>query len=126
MPVTLQPEERDALWGQITANFTLFGDLDLAMHEGDEEACYKLGRKIADGLRLIIDGGLGWQQRTAAPTVLTLPDTELRGIMARMKEQAVTHYESRRPDAEESQAEMDEIATVRTAADSVFDQTRSG
>jgi hypothetical protein len=38
---------------------------------------------------------------------------------------AETHYESRRPDAEEVQAELDEIARVRTAAESVFDQTRS-
>jgi hypothetical protein len=124
MAVTLQPEERDALWAQITANFTLFGDLERAMQEGDEEACYLVGRKIADGLRLIIDGGLGWQERTAALTVLTLPDMELRGILARMQEQAASHYESRRPDAEEAQAELDEIARVRTAAESVFDQTR--
>jgi hypothetical protein len=126
MAVTLEPKERDALFTQITLNFTLFGDLELAMHKGDEESCYKLGRKISDGLRLIIDGGLGWQERTADPTVLTLPDLELRQILARMREQAVSHYESIRPDAEASQAEMDEIATVSTAAETVFDQTRPG
>ena len=124
MPVTLQPKERDALWVQITSNLTLFGDFDRAMHEGDEERCYRLGRTIADSLRLILDGGLGWQARTAEPTILTLPDLELRGVMARMKEQAVLHYESRRPDAEEAQAVVEEIAAVRDAADSVWEQTR--
>ncbi len=124
MPVTLEPKERDALWAQITANLTVFGDFERAMHEGDEETCYRLGRTIADGLRLILDGGLGWQARTAEVTVLTLPDLELREVMARMKAQAVTHYESRRPDAEEAEAAMEEIATVRDAADSVWEQTR--
>lgn len=124
MPVTLQPDERDALWQQISSNFTLLSDLELAMDKGDEESCYKIGRKIADGLRLIIDGGLGWQPRSATPTVLTLPDLELRQIMGRMKEQAVTLYESKRPEAEASQAEMDEIAAVRAAAATVFDHTR--
>jgi hypothetical protein len=124
MAVTLQPNERDALISQISADLTLFGDLELAMKQGDEEACYRLGRKICDGLRLIIDGGLGWQKRTVDPTVLTLPDMELRRILGRMREQAGALLESKRPDHEEAMAEMDEIATVRTAAETVFDQTR--
>lgn len=125
MAVTLQPEERDALRAQITANLTVFDDLDRAVKTGDEESAYRLGRKVADGLRLIIDGGLGWKERTVAPTVLTLPDAELRGIMARMEDQAVTLYESRRPEMEAQQADMEEIATVRSAAGSVFTQIRS-
>lgn len=124
MAVTLQTQERDALWAQVHANFTLFGDLELAMSRGEEETCYRLGRKILDGLRLILDGGLGWQERSAMPTVLTLPDMELRALMSRMQEQAVTHFESRRPDAEQAEEEMQEIAGVSKAADVVFDQTR--
>ncbi len=124
MAVTLQTKERDALWAQVIANFTLFGDLELAMSRGEEETCYRLGRKIADGLRLILDGGLGWQERSVMTTILTLPDSELRALMSRMQEQAVTHFESRRPDAEQAQEEMDEIAEVRKAAETVFEQTR--
>ena len=125
MPVTLPPKDRNALWAQINANFTLFGDLELAISRGEEESCYKLGRKILDGLRLILDGGLGWQERSAMPTVLTLPDMELRTLMSRMEEQVVTYFESRRPDAEQAEEEMKEIAGVREAAESVFYQTRS-
>src|SRR3954451_20657209 len=58
MAVKLRPQERDALYAQISANFTLFSDLELDMHQGNEEACYRLRRKISDGLRLIIDGYL--------------------------------------------------------------------
>jgi hypothetical protein len=126
MAVTLQPDERDALWDQATANLAAAGDLEAALHAGDEEACYRMGRKIADGLRLIVEGGLGWQSRSAAPTVLKLPDLELREIMVRMRDQAVTLQESRRPDAEEAEAELKGIAAVCTAAESVLDQTCSG
>lgn len=126
MPVILEPKERDALLAQITSNFTAVGDLERAMHAGDEEVCFRLGRTIADGLRLILDGGLGWQPRSAEPTVLTLPDAELREIAHRMRDQAVLHYESRVPDAEEAQAVIEEIAMARDAANSVWEQTRAG
>jgi|SRR5215218_4805099 len=125
MSVTLSPKHRDALWAHINANLTLLGDLELAMSLGEEETCNKLGRKILDGLRLILDGGLGWKERSAVPTVLTLPDMELRPRMSRMEEQAVTYFEARRPDAEQAEEEMKEIAGVRGAAEAVFDQTRS-
>jgi len=52
------------------------------------ESCYQWGRKISDGLRLIMDGGLGWQQRTVGPTVLTSPTVELLRIFSRLGERA--------------------------------------
>lgn len=122
MPVVLDPKERDALHAQVLAEFTLFSDLEKAIHEGDEEACYKLGHKLSDGLRLLVDGGLGWQRRTVDPTVLTVPDSELRRIVMRMQVEAMAAYELMRPDREESRAQWDEIASVRAACDSVLDQ----
>lgn len=123
MPATLDSTERDALWAQVTANLTAFDDLERALEEGDDETCYRLGRKIADGLRLILDGGLGWQQRSSGFTALTLPDQELRQIMMRMREQAVSHHEARRPEVEAAESELETIALVRAAADKVWEQT---
>ena len=126
MPVTLQPNERDAMFAQISADFTAFGDLEQAIRMGDEEQCYLLGRKLSDGLRLLVDGGLGWRERTADPTVLTLPDGELLWIMGRMQDRATTLYESMRPDRESSQAEWGDIETVRDACGTVMDEVRLG
>ena len=123
MAVSLEPAERDALHARILAAFTLFGDLDTAISEGNEEACYKLARKISDGLRLLLDGGLGWQQRTVGPTVLTIPDSELRQIVGRMKIEAMAVCEARRPEHEESRAEWEEIEMVRDACKTVLEQT---
>jgi hypothetical protein len=93
------------MFAQITADFTAFGDLEQAIRAGAEEQCYLLGRKLSDGLRLLVDGGLGWRERTADPTVLTLSDGELLRIMGRMQDRAARLYESMRPDRESSQAE---------------------
>lgn len=126
MAIKLEAKQRDAIFTQITADFTLFGDLEKAVEEGDEEQCYVLGRLLSDGLRLLVDGGLGWRDRTAEPIVLTIPDEELLGIMARLRERMVTLYEPMRPDKEESQAEWDEIATIRESCSEVMKQARRG
>jgi hypothetical protein len=55
MPITLKPKERDAMFAQITADFTAFGDLEQAISRGDEEQCYLLGRKLGDGLPVAIE-----------------------------------------------------------------------
>jgi hypothetical protein len=124
MSITLQPKERDAMFAQITADFTAFGDLEQAISEGDEEQCYLLGRKLSDGLRLLVDGGLGWRERTADPSVLTLPDGELLRIMGRMQDRAARLYEAMRPDRESSQAQWGDLGTIRDACGTVMEEVR--
>jgi hypothetical protein len=124
MAITLKPKERDAIFTQISADFTLFGDLEKAIEEGDEEQCYILGRILSDGLRLLLDGGLGWRPHTGEPTVLTIPDEELVAIMGRLRERMVGLYESMLPTREGSQAEWDEIATISDSASEVMKQAR--
>jgi hypothetical protein len=123
MAVTLQPEQRDALWAQITADFTLLDDLErFALKEGDEEACYRLGRRLSDGLRLILDGGLGWAPKTTEPTVIKMPDPELKGLIGRMRERAIDLYETQIPEAEESEREFAPVKNLRDACESVLGQ----
>jgi hypothetical protein len=124
MAITLEAQQRDAIFTQISADFTLFGDLEQAIEDGDEEQCYFLGRILSDGLRLLLDGGFGWRERTAEPTAITIPDEELVGIMARLKDRMVTYYESTRPDREQTQATWDEIATIRDSCSEVLKQAR--
>jgi hypothetical protein len=95
------------------------------LRRGDQEACYRLGRRLSDGLRLIVDGGLGWQKRTADPTVLTMPEDELLPIISRMKSEATAAYEALRADHEASAAPWREIAVVRDACGSLLDQIGS-
>jgi hypothetical protein len=125
MAIKLKPDQRDAFFTQITADFTLFGDLEKAIEEGDEEQCYLLGRILSDGLRLLLDGGLGWRSRTAESTVLTIPDEELLGIMGRLQDRMVTLYEATGSERESAQAAWDEIATIRDSCGEVMEQARN-
>jgi len=120
--VQLSPERRDALLKRILIDFTAFEDLREAAEKEDLEQSYKLGRRMADGLRLIMDGGLGWAHHAAEPVTLALPPEELRRIMTRVRDEAAIEYEAIRPDREEAEAEWSQITDARDACTEVLDQ----
>lgn len=125
MGITLKPEQRDALFTQISVDLDLVGDLQTAMSKGDEEACYRLGRRVSEALRLVIEGGLGWKERTAEPIVLELPDGEIRRTMTRMQQDVRAGIEYKRHEHEESQAEWDGLTAIKAACQAVLDQARA-
>ena len=102
MAVTLPPDQRDALYSQVLADLNLFGDLEVAVSAGKEEDAYRLGRRLVDALRLVLDGGSVFQKQTLEPTTITLSESELRGIMLRLRERALDLFDSRLPDHQES------------------------
>lgn len=122
MGVELTARHRDALFRRILLEFSAFDDLLRLVEAGELEESYKLGRQIADGFRLIADGGLGWENRTAEPTTLTLPPIDLRRIMRRMHDEAVAEWESKRPEREEAERESAEITDARDACSAILDQ----
>lgn len=122
MAARLTPQERDALFARVLLDLSEFEDLQRAIASGDLEHAYKLGRRIGDGLRLLLDGGLGFARRTAEPITLRLPHDELRHISSRMKGETEAHYESLRPDREETERDTAEITDVRDACTSVLKQ----
>lgn len=125
MPITLKPEQRDALFSQVSVDLGLIDDLQAAMSKGDEEECYRLGRRVSEALRLVVEGGLGWKERTAEPTLLKLPDAEIRRSITRMHQDVRAGIEYKRPELEESQAEWDELTATRAVCQMVLDQTRA-
>ena len=125
MPVTLEPEERDAFFTQVSVDLGLMGDLESAIGKGDEEECYRLGRRVSEALRLVVEGGLGWRERTAETTVLNLPDEEVRRTVTRMERDVKAGIEYNRPGHEESQAEWDELLATKAACQAVLGQVRA-
>lgn len=117
MPVTLKPNERDALFAQISADFGMLGDFEMAIERGSAEDCYRIGRRLLDGLRLLVDGGLGWKRRTVEATVLTLPDEEIRRIMNRMRMEALAGMDYSRTDREATQEEWALFPAIKDACD---------
>lgn len=125
MAVELAPQQRDALFKRILLDFSGFEDLQVSIAAGDLEQAYRLGRRIADGFRLIVDGGLGWEDRTAEPTTISLPPIDLRRIMCRMHDEAVAEWDSKRPDREETEREWGEVTDARDACSAVLAQIAS-
>jgi hypothetical protein len=122
MAVKLSPQHRDALFNRVLLDIEAFEDLLAAIGQEDLEQSYKLGRRISDGFRLIVDGRLGWKTRTAEPTTITLPVVDLRRIVRGMRDDAVAEWEGRRPDREETEREWAEITHTRDACDSILEQ----
>jgi hypothetical protein len=122
LAVQLSPERRDALFKLVLAELSEFEDLRQAVEAGDLEQSYRLGRRMADGLRLIVDGGLGWAHRTAEPVTLVLPPEELRRIMTRMRDTAAAEYESMGPEREEAEGDWRTLTDAQDACTAVLGQ----
>jgi hypothetical protein len=125
MGICLEPEQRDALFAQVSIDLDALGDLAMAISQGKEEECYLLGRRVVDALRLVIEGGLGWRGRTQESTVLTLSDDEIRRIMTRLERDVMAEIERKRPDHDAGRAEWEELGAIKAACQSVLDQTYS-
>jgi hypothetical protein len=125
MGVTISAEQRDALYTLVLDELTGYEDLRIAYEADDLEASYRLGRRVSDALRLIVDGGLGWGTRAAGPVELTLPPEDLRRIFSNLRRNAATLYEAMRPEQEEVAAEWAEIKQVRETCGEVLEQLRS-
>lgn len=122
MGITIAAEQRDALYSLVLDELNAFEDLRLAYETDDVETSYRLGRRVGDGLRLIVDGGLGWGARAAGPVELTLPPDDLRRIFSNLRRSAIGLYEAMRPEQEELEAEWAEIKRVQETCSEVLEQ----
>jgi hypothetical protein len=122
MSIELSPKDRDALYQRVLLDFSAFDDLQMFIEAGDMEEAYKIGRRFADGFRLIADGGLGWEKGAAGPTTLELPPVELRRILTRMHDEALAEWEGKRPEREDIEKEWAEVTDVRDACAAVLEQ----
>lgn len=120
MPVTLESEERDALFFQLSVELDLLGDLQMAISKGNEEECYKLG-PFSDALRLVIEGGLGEGEDPG----INCPYPPITRIVERIQQGAMVAIEHSWPGHEESCSEWEAMAAFKDACQSVLNQSRS-
>jgi hypothetical protein len=111
-------EQRDALYQVLLTQLSTFDDLRMAYErpEADSETSCVLGRMVADALRLIMDGGVGWGDSSAVETVgLELPEQELRSILSNVRDSAIRLLEALRPEYEEKLVRLQEVELARDA-----------
>jgi len=121
MTVEIAAEERNALLADVLASFGAFVDFERAIESGDFEQAYRVGRKISDGLILILDGGLGFAQIEERWTP-QLPPEQLVAIATRRKKEADAWWESKRGEREETERESAEITDLQSACTSILRQ----
>jgi hypothetical protein len=124
--VILSRPHRDALYGELLRSLGEFEELQSIGQESDRkwvEASERIGRRMADVLRLIQDGGIGWGYPDGQDTYqLTLPLDELRRIIEAQRITFAAAEESERPEREESQRQWRQTKEAREACSSVLDQ----
>jgi len=132
MGIDLEAPERDALHASIRADLSLFGDFEDALARGEVNTCADLGRTLADGLRLLVDGALGWRLETTRPTVFSLCAEDLLPIMLRKTSTVQAEIEALENRDEtlrgrlddEAATELAELRLLNAACESVINQAR--
>jgi hypothetical protein len=124
--VIISRAHRDALYGELLTSLNEADDLlrlGRARDPEDLEACERIGRRMADALRLIQDGGIGWGFRDEEePCELKLPSEELRRIMEAQRGTMAALVESERAQREELEGRWRQTTEAREACSSVLDQ----
>ena len=126
MGITVDPSQREALLHQIRVDYSAFGDFESALDSNDYERAYRLGRRFADGFRLVMEGRLGWHPTTAASVELKLSPAEARIILSRMRTDADAMWASLEPERKEAEEEWGAVSGLRDACDSLLNQINSG
>ncbi len=99
VPVRLTGAQRDAIQAQALDGLHSFDEVFLALEGEDFDAAKRLGRELADDLRLIDE--LGWDvESTEGEVELVLPAKDLRRIFTRLRCDA----EGERRDEEKEEA----------------------
>ncbi len=121
---TLSGTQRDALYALIMAGFGALSELENAtMIDDDLETCYRLGRRVTDTLRLIVDGGLGWGETLGRDAVsLMLPADELRRILSQIRRDAIGFQEGMRDEYEDKRDEWETGKLAQSACTDALEQ----
>lgn len=128
MAVAISATERDALYAFIV--YSLPGDLsDLVRAEraGRWEDCYRIGRRVTNGLRLIQDAGLGWgwvAEGGDTEIELTLSEDQLQSVFADLTKEAILPRENERGEFEEQAQDWERIQLAAQACVNVQKQIR--
>jgi hypothetical protein len=98
--IEITASERDAFYEQVYVRLSGIDSIWLAAQAEDYERADRLGRELADELRLVLED-LGWGPGTGGATRLTTEPDILRRVLTRMQEQAEAQQEAEEQEREE-------------------------
>src|SRR6185312_1512941 len=90
MDVTIDAEQRAALWGDLTLDLTGIDGVYLAIRDHEREKARALRCRFEQDMRLLDD--IGWaKQQPGEQFALTIPPGELRPVLQRLHDNASRH-----------------------------------
>lgn len=117
--MTINPEQRDALYASIIVRLTGINDVYLAVEEGEFEVADRLSSEFADYLRLLHDD-LGWGDRTKSSVELTSPTDVLERALRRLRERAEIEGSEDATERVELQEQETQVRLVQETCDQLL------
>jgi hypothetical protein len=128
--IRISRARRNALYRSLQEELKDFHQLlELAGSRDPEkiEECEEIGQRMADVLRLIQDGGIGWGFPSGDhPHELTLPPKELRRIIEAERGSLASLEENLRAERDEFEEPWQRAKKGREACNSILDQLNGG
>jgi hypothetical protein len=113
MAITINQEQRDAIWADIQLDHTALDDLEKCLSHGQTDYAQKLRQQFERHWRLLDD--LGWARADVRNEfTLTMPTTELKKTIRWHRDRAIGAL----PDSEDADEELD----IVSACDHVLEQ----
>jgi hypothetical protein len=87
MAITINREQRDAIYSQIRTDITGFNDIELDLRAGHFDAARQQSQRMTDDARLLDD--LGWEPDPGRDEfTLTMPPADLARLLGRLNDDA--------------------------------------
>lgn len=100
MSITITPDQRDALYGEIVARLPGIDAVWLAVFRGEFKTAERLGREFSDALRFVVDD-LGFGEGPGEVIKLKTPPDVLRRVLAYIEALASTEKRGQEEKREE-------------------------
>jgi hypothetical protein len=131
MAITINQEQRDAIWADIELNHSGISDIEMGFTHGDSDDFREMRARFEQHWRLLDD--LGWPRADVREKfTLTMPAIELENAMRWHRERATGSLEGHREDLNgapevpaDIRQDMDQCLDLISACDRVLEQVGS-
>jgi chromosome condensin MukBEF ATPase and DNA-binding subunit MukB len=125
MAITINREQRDAIYQEILTDLNGVGDIWIALHSEDYETARRFRRRFEDDMRLLDD--LGWEETQERDQFeLTMPGADLGRVIGHFNQLLGEAVRAHISEPEEERQLAERALVAQTAFGSVLSQVAAG
>ena len=119
--ITINREQRDAIYAEVTLDLDGIGDLAIAMNKADYATARRYRERFEDDMRLLDD--LGWEpEQNRDEFELTMPTADLARVIGYFNRMLGSAVEAHLAEPEEARRHAVQAVAAQTALASVLAQ----